>query len=119
MHGGEYHAYNPDVIQTLQQAVQTGSYSTYQKYAKLVNERPVATLRDLLKFEKDAGRAITVDEVEPVESILQRFDSAGMSLGALSPEAHEALAQAMNELGRARILAKVERSASGQAGLEN
>ena len=50
MHDGEYHAYNPDVIQTLQQAVQTGSYSTYQKYAKLVNERPVATLRDLLKF---------------------------------------------------------------------
>jgi len=69
MHGGEYHAYNPDVVQTLQQAVQTGSYSTYQKYAKLVNDRPVATLRDLLKLEKDAGRTITVDEVEPIESI--------------------------------------------------
>lgn len=108
MHGGEYHAYNPDVVQTLQQAVQTGSYSTYQKYAKLVNDRPVATLRDLLKLEKDAGRVITVDEVEPIESILKRFDSAGMSLGALSPEAHEALAQAMNELGA--------RSNSGEGG---
>ena len=108
MHGGEYHAYNPDVVQTLQQAVQTGSYSTYGKYAKLVNERPVATLRDLLKLKADQGDAISVDQVEPVESILKRFDSAGMSLGALSPEAHEALAQAMNELGA--------RSNSGEGG---
>jgi len=108
MHGGEYHAYNPDVVQTLQQAVQTGSYSTYQRYAKLVNERPVATLRDLLKLELDQGRAISIDQVEPIESILKRFDSAGMSLGALSPEAHEALAQAMNELGA--------RSNSGEGG---
>ena len=108
MHGGEYHAYNPSVVQTLQQAVQTGSYTTYQKYAKLVNERPVATLRDLLKFEKDAGRVISIEEVEPIESIMKRFDSAGMSLGALSPEAHEALAQAMNELGA--------RSNSGEGG---
>jgi glutamate synthase (NADPH) large chain len=108
MHGGEYHAYNPDVVQTLQQAVQTGSYSTYQRYAKLVNERPVATLRDLLKLELDEGRAISIDHVEPIDSILKRFDSAGMSLGALSPEAHEALAQAMNELGA--------RSNSGEGG---
>ena len=108
MHGGEYHAYNPDVVQTLQQAVQTGSYSTYGKYAQLVNERPVATLRDLLKLKADQGEAISVDQVEPVESILKRFDSAGMSLGALSPEAHEALAQAMNELGA--------RSNSGEGG---
>jgi glutamate synthase (NADPH/NADH) large chain len=108
MHGGEYHAYNPDVVQTLQQAVQTGSYSTYGKYAQLVNERPVATLRDLLKLRADQGQAISVDQVEPVESILKRFDSAGMSLGALSPEAHEALAQAMNELGA--------RSNSGEGG---
>ena len=108
MHGGEYHAYNPDVVQTLQQAVQTGSYSTYQRYAKLVNERPIATLRDLLKLQLDEGRAISIDEVEPIESILKRFDSAGMSLGALSPEAHEALAQAMNELGA--------RSNSGEGG---
>ena len=108
MHGGEYHAYNPDVVQTLQQAVQTGSYSTYGKYAKLVNERPVATLRDLLKLKAAKGDAISIDQVEPVESIFKRFDSAGMSLGALSPEAHEALAQAMNELGA--------RSNSGEGG---
>jgi glutamate synthase (NADPH/NADH) large chain len=108
MHGGEYHAYNPDVVQTLQQAVQTGSYSTYGKYATLVNDRPVATLRDLLKLKAHHGEAISVDQVEPVDSILKRFDSAGMSLGALSPEAHEALAQAMNELGA--------RSNSGEGG---
>ncbi len=48
VHGGEYHAYNPDVVRTLQQAVQSGEYSDYQQYAKLVNERPAATLRDLL-----------------------------------------------------------------------
>lgn len=46
VHGGEYHAYNPDVVRTLQQAVQSGEYSDYQQYAKLVNERPAATLRD-------------------------------------------------------------------------
>jgi glutamate synthase (NADPH/NADH) large chain len=108
MHGGEYHAYNPEVVQTLQQAVQTGSYSTYRQYAKLVNDRPVATLRDLLKLELDENLSISVDEVEPAASILKRFDSAGMSLGALSPEAHEALAEAMNELGA--------RSNSGEGG---
>ena len=108
MHGGEYHAYNPDVVQTLQNAVQTGSYSTYQRYAKLVNERPVATLRDLLNVELSGVTPIPIDQVEPIESILKRFDSAGMSLGALSPEAHEALAQGMNELGA--------RSNSGEGG---
>jgi glutamate synthase (NADPH/NADH) large chain len=53
VHGGEYHAYNPDVVRTLQQAVQSGEYSDYQQYAKLVNERPAATLRDLLALNPD------------------------------------------------------------------
>ncbi len=97
VHGEEYHAFNPDVITTLQHAVQTDSYSTYKKYAGLVNNRPVATIRDLLGLVKK--EPIPLDEVEPVEAILRRFDSAGMSLGALSPEAHEALATAMNRLG--------------------
>ncbi|QGG79331.1 glutamate synthase large subunit [Litorivicinus lipolyticus] len=106
VHGGEYHAFNPDVIQTLQKAVQNGSYEYYQEYADLVNNRPVATLRDL--FDLKTSAPIDIDQVEPVESILKRFDSAGMSLGALSPEAHEQLAQAMNELGA--------RSNSGEGG---
>ncbi|MGI9296090.1 MAG: glutamate synthase large subunit, partial [Pseudomonadales bacterium] len=107
VHGSEYHAFNPDVVATLQQAVQSGNFEEYRVYAGLVNDRPVATLRDLLTL-KTSGKAIPVDEVEPTENILLRFDSAGMSLGALSPEAHEALATAMNRLGG--------RSNSGEGG---
>ena len=106
VHGGEYHAYNPDVIRTIQDAVQNGDYEAYKQYAKLVNERGVATIRDLFKL-KDVT-PIALDEVEPLENIFKRFDSAAMSLGALSPEAHEALAMAMNELGG--------RSNSGEGG---
>ena len=107
VHGGEYHCYNPDVISTLQAAVRSGDFERYRTYAKLVNDRPVATLRDLMNI-KAAGPAVPIDEVEPVEAILPRFDSAGMSLGALSPEAHEALAIAMNRIGA--------RSNSGEGG---
>ncbi|MEP4148961.1 MAG: glutamate synthase large subunit [Halioglobus sp.] len=107
VHGQEYHAFNPDVVMTLQQAVASGEYADYQRYAALVNERPVATLRDLLS-PVDNVKGISLDDVEPVEKILPRFDSAGMSLGALSPEAHEALAAAMNRMGA--------RSNSGEGG---
>lgn len=67
VHNGEYHAYNPDVVSTLQKAVHSGEYSDYQAYAKLVNERPIATLRDLLAI-KPQGTPIPVDQVEPAES---------------------------------------------------
>ncbi len=107
VHDSEYHAFNPDVVQTLQKAVKNGDYSAWRDYATLVNERPVAVIRDL--FELDSDReAIPLDQVEPVSAIVRRFDSAAMSLGALSPEAHEALAQAMNRLGG--------RSNSGEGG---
>lgn len=105
--GGEYHAYNPDVITHIQEAVQTNSQQAYDKFATLVNERPIATIRDLLGF-KAGLKAISIDEVEPAEHMFPRFDSAAMSLGALSPEAHQALAEAMNELGG--------RSNSGEGG---
>jgi glutamate synthase (NADPH/NADH) large chain len=107
MHNGEYHMYNPDVVATLQSAVMTGSCDQYRQFAQLVNERPVSCLRDLLKFKAGAA-PIPIEEVEPISAILARFDSAGMSLGALSPEAHEALAIAMNRLGA--------RSNSGEGG---
>lgn len=107
VHGKEYHAYNPDVVTTLQQAVQTSDYSVYKKYAELVNTRPVAAIRDLLAL-KGGSEPISIDEVEPIGEILRRFDSAGMSLGALSPEAHESLAAAMNRMGA--------RSNSGEGG---
>lgn len=106
VHNGEYHAFNPDVVMALQHAVHTGDYDDWKRYAALVNERPVATIRDLLGLKH--VDSISVDEVEPWEQIVKRFDSAGMSLGALSPEAHEALAVAMNRLGG--------RSNSGEGG---
>lgn len=107
VHGQEYHAYNPDVVQSMHRAVQSGDYRHWKEYADHVNLRPVATLRDMLVLRQDVA-PIDVDSVEPVEAIVRRFDSAGMSLGALSPEAHEALAEAMNTLGG--------RSNSGEGG---
>ncbi|WP_278396390.1 glutamate synthase large subunit [Stutzerimonas kunmingensis] len=107
VYGGEYHAYNPDVVSALQVAVQSGDYSRFKEYTALVDQRPVAMLRDLLKV-KVAEQPLALEEVEPLEAILKRFDSAGISLGALSPEAHEAIAAAMNRIGA--------RSNSGEGG---
>jgi glutamate synthase (NADPH) large chain len=98
VHGGEYHAYNPDVVTYLQKAVQTGDYADYRQFADEVNNRPAATLRDLLGF-KENTQSIDIGKVEPETEMFKRFDSAAMSIGALSPEAHEALAIAMNRLG--------------------
>ena len=99
VYGGEYHAYNPDVVQSLQLAVNNGNYEDYKRYADIVDNRPVSTLRDLLKLNPPENGAIALDEVEPEESLFKCFDSAAMSIGALSPEAHESLATAMNTLG--------------------
>ncbi|MGV6808773.1 MAG: glutamate synthase large subunit [bacterium] len=107
VHGGEYHAYNPDVVQTMHTAVMSGEYNDWQAHADLINNRPPTVLRDLLDLRTDLT-PVPLDEVEPIESIVKRFDSAAMSLGALSPEAHETLAEAMNRLGA--------RSNSGEGG---
>ena len=107
MHGGEYHAYNPDVVGALQRAVVTGDAEHYRYYADLVDQRTPAALRDLVETRDDIA-PIPLDDVESADAILKRFDSAGMSLGALSPEAHETLALAMNRLGA--------RSNSGEGG---
>ena len=98
VHGGEYHAYNPDVVRSLQQAVSSGNYADYREFADTVNNRPVAALRDLLALKSDQD-AIDISRVEADSEMYKRFDSAAMSIGALSPEAHEALAIAMNRLG--------------------
>ena len=98
VHGEEYHAFNPDVVNYLQRAVQTGNYDDYRKYADEVNNRPAAMLRDLLALKDDCD-AIDISQVESDSEMFKRFDSAAMSIGALSPEAHEALAIAMNRLG--------------------
>ncbi|MBR50924.1 MAG: glutamate synthase large subunit [Gammaproteobacteria bacterium] len=104
VHGGEYHTYNPEVVKKLQESVSTGSYKIYKEYSSLVDSRPPAMLRDLLKIKKTRA----VKNVESRDSIIKRFDSAGMSLGSLSPKAHETLAEAMNSLGA--------RSNSGEGG---
>ncbi|MES2664428.1 MAG: glutamate synthase large subunit [Pseudomonadota bacterium] len=107
VHNSEYHMVNPDVVTTLHRAVRSGNYNDYKEYAAIVNDRGFYALRDLLHI-KPAQKAFPIDDVEPIENILKRFDSAGMSLGALSPEAHETLATAMNRLGG--------RSNSGEGG---
>src|SRR4029453_6264144 len=116
--GGEYHATNPEVMQALhftvrdgaemkgskrgapllQQAVKGGGFERYRHYAGLVNERSPAALRDLLET-RPAGPAVPLDEVEPAADIMARFSTAAMSLGSLSPEAHETLAIALNRVG--------------------
>jgi glutamate synthase (NADPH/NADH) large chain len=107
MYGGEDHAYNPDVVMNLQQAVASGKWADYRKFADAVNQRPPLAIRDLLAF-KPAGQPLPLHKVEREEQIFPRFDTAAMSIGALSPEAHEALAIAMNRLGG--------RSNSGEGG---
>ncbi len=96
--GGEYHGNNPDLTKVLHQAVREGKYDHYEVYKQHVQSRPVTSLRDLLDLRSDRD-AIPMEEVESVEDILTRFCTGGMSLGALSPEAHETLAIAMNRIG--------------------
>jgi glutamate synthase domain-containing protein 2/glutamate synthase domain-containing protein 1/glutamate synthase domain-containing protein 3 len=100
---GELHMWNPDTIAKLQHSVrgQNGdSATTYKDFAKLVNEDSAkkATLRGLLKLRK-IERPLPIEEIEPAEEIVKRFTTGAMSLGALSREAHETLAQAMNSIG--------------------
>ena len=108
VHGGEYHTYNPEIVKKLQEAVSTGSQETYNEYANLVDNRPPAMLRDLLQLKEVNKKDNTKSNLESIEKIIKRFDSAGMSLGSLSPKAHETLAEAMNTLGA--------RSNSGEGG---
>lgn len=100
--GGEYHMNSPEMAKTLHKAVSAygteEGYDHYEWYRKYLQERPVTALRDLLEFKSDKN-SISIDDVEPVEDIVKRFCTGGMSLGALSQEAHETLAIAMNRIG--------------------
>ena len=99
---GEYHMNSPQMAKALHKAVDAYStqagYDHYEVYKKYLQERPLTALRDLLEFQTDRT-AISIDEVEPVVDIVKRFCTGGMSLGALSREAHEVLAIAMNRIG--------------------
>ena len=93
---GEKHAWNPETISTLQLATRLGSYKKFKEFTAMVDgkEAPVF-LRDFLDFRR---APISIDRVEPVENIVQRFVTGAMSYGSISREAHEAMAIAMNKL---------------------
>nr|YP_010197132.1 glutamate synthase [Crassiphycus crassissimus]UAD84936.1 glutamate synthase [Crassiphycus crassissimus] len=94
----EYHVNNPEMSKTLHKAVRNQDFHLYNKYKNLLQDRPPTNLRDLLGFTSDK-QSISLDEVDSIESIVKRFCTGGMSLGALSRETHETLAIAMNRLG--------------------
>ena len=104
---GENHQYQGNLIHMLQSAVSTNSYKTYKKYAQGIYNLPIINLRDLLDFKK-LGSPIDINVVETAENLRKRFGSGSMSHGALSAEAHETLAIAMNRIGAA--------SCSGEGG---
>jgi glutamate synthase domain-containing protein 2/glutamate synthase domain-containing protein 3 len=104
---GDTHAYAPDVVKALHAAARDGGRMPYESFARLVAGRPPVALRDLLEFVP-ARKPLAIADVEPASAIVPRFMSAAMSLGALSPEAHSMLAEAMNRLGA--------RSNSGEGG---
>jgi len=95
---GETHAFDGRLIHLLQQAVERDAYSLYRQFSEQVRQMPPVNLRDLLDF-KPLGPPVSVDEVESITSIRKRFVTGAMSHGALSREAHETLAIAMNRIG--------------------
>ncbi|WP_323171177.1 glutamate synthase large subunit [Natrialba sp. PRR66] len=97
---GLTHQWNPETVGTLQQAVRSNDYERYQEFAELINDQNqnLQTLRGLLEFDSDR-EPIPIEEVEPVTDIVERFSTAAMSLGSLSPEAHENNSIAMNRIG--------------------
>ena len=94
---GEKHAWNPETIAALQLATRLGSYKKFKEFTHLVDDKesPIF-LRDFFRFKRNP---ISIDQVEPVENIVKHFVTGAMSFGAISKEAHEALALAMNKLG--------------------
>ena len=98
---GEYHLFNPETVFRLQHATQAGRYDIFKKYTRMVDEQNerLCTLRGLFGFQFDKCRAVPIEEVEPVESIVKRFATGAMSYGSISAEAHETLAIAMNRMG--------------------
>ncbi|KAM7271673.1 hypothetical protein ACFE04_030887 [Oxalis oulophora] len=105
--GGEYHGNNPEMSKLLHKAVREKSESAFSIYQQHLANRPVNVLRDLFELKSDR-KPIPVGKVEPASSIVERFCTGGMSLGAISRETHEAIAIAMNRLGG--------RSNSGEGG---
>lgn len=97
---GEFHLFNPQTIHLLQYATRMNDYNSFKKYSKLVNDQgeKACTLRSLFQFKRNRS-SISINEVEPAESIYKRFATGAMSFGSISHEAHSTLAIAMNRIG--------------------
>lgn len=104
---GEYHGNNPQGVRALHAAVLNGNYDDYKVYSEMIINRPLTSIRDLMGFKSDR-KPVSIDEVESIESLRRHLNTGSMSLGALSPEAHETIALAMNSMGAA--------SATGEGG---
>ncbi|BCD67799.1 glutamate synthase large subunit [Nitratiruptor sp. YY09-18] len=96
--GSEYHDFNPNVVNKIHEVSITGNPNDYEQLKKMIHDRGYRFIRDFLEFHSDR-KPVSIDQVEPVENIFKRFDSAAMSLGSISPEAHECIAEAMNTIG--------------------
>lgn len=96
---GEEHLFNPKTIELLQESLINGDYTKYKEYSKAIRNDYHVTLRSLMELNYPVGGGIPIEEVEPEESIVKRFKAGAMSYGAISKEAHEAIAIAMNRLG--------------------
>lgn len=98
---GPPHLFNPETIFKLQHSTRQKSYDIFKQYTKAVDDQAqrLMTLRGLFKFRDDLRTPIPIEEVEPISEIVKRFSTGAMSLGAISPEAHETLAIAMNRIG--------------------
>ncbi|NPA50849.1 MAG: glutamate synthase large subunit [Epsilonproteobacteria bacterium] len=94
----EYHDFNPNMVKAIQKASITGNFKDYQDLKNRVENRDKKFIRDFFKL-KSPNKPIPIEEVEPKEEIFKRFCTAAMSLGSISPEAHECLAEAMNRIG--------------------
>ena len=96
---GEEHLFNPKTIELLQESLINGDYAKYKEYSKAIRNDYHVTLRSLMELNYPVGGGIPIEEVEPEESIVKRFKAGAMSYGAISKEAHETIAIAMNRLG--------------------
>ncbi len=129
--GQEYHDFGPEVIHAIHELSKSGDPKDFERLSTLVNNRSQKFIRDFLTFNSDR-KPIAVDEVEPKEAILKRFSSAAMSLGSISPEAHECIAEAMNTIGgqsnsgeggedasrfKTKLNSKIKQVASGRFGV--
>ena len=96
--GNEYHDYHPHAIHAIHKATVSGEKKDFHEFTKLINNRGLRMIRDFFELKSDK-EPISLDKVESKEAIFKRFSTAAMSLGSISPEAHEALGEAMNKIG--------------------